>query len=75
MTFDIVKPVKIAVMGCSVNGPGEAAHADIGVSGGRGIGLIFVNGRIIKRTAKKKLLVEFKKELNKLPAKKKQKSG
>jgi (E)-4-hydroxy-3-methylbut-2-enyl-diphosphate synthase len=68
MAYAIKKPVKIAVMGCSVNGPGEAAHADIGVSGGRGIGLIFLKGKIIKKVKKAKLLAEFKKELNKLLA-------
>lgn len=66
MSFGIKKTVKIAVMGCSVNGPGEAAHADIGVSGGRGVGLIFVRGKIIKKVSKKRLLAEFRKELAKL---------
>jgi (E)-4-hydroxy-3-methylbut-2-enyl-diphosphate synthase len=71
MSFGIKKPIKIAVMGCSVNGPGEAAHADIGVSGGRGIGLIFLKGKIIKKVKKEKLLSEFKRELNRLIAGKK----
>ncbi|HRU38399.1 MAG TPA: flavodoxin-dependent (E)-4-hydroxy-3-methylbut-2-enyl-diphosphate synthase [Candidatus Goldiibacteriota bacterium] len=62
----IKKPVKIAVMGCSVNGPGEAAHADIGVSGGRGVGLIFRKGKILKKVPKKDLMKEFNKELKKL---------
>jgi (E)-4-hydroxy-3-methylbut-2-enyl-diphosphate synthase len=66
MTFNIEKPVKIAVMGCSVNGPGEAAHADIGVCGGRGVGMIFKGGKIIKKVIKKNLLREFRKELLKL---------
>lgn len=66
MSFGIKKPIKIAVMGCSVNGPGEAAHADIGVSGGRGVGLIFLKGKIVKKVQKKKLLSVFKLELNKL---------
>lgn len=74
LSFNIKKPVKIAVMGCSVNGPGEAAHADIGVSGGRGVGLIFLKGKIIKKVKKVKLLAEFKRELNKLLAEK-DKSG
>lgn len=71
MSFGIKKPVKIAVMGCSVNGPGEATHADIGVSGGRGVGLIFLKGKIIKKVKKEKLLSEFKRELNRLIAGKK----
>ncbi|MEI7542894.1 MAG: flavodoxin-dependent (E)-4-hydroxy-3-methylbut-2-enyl-diphosphate synthase [bacterium] len=66
MTKNIKKPLKIAVMGCSVNGPGEAKEADLGVSGGRGIGLIFKGGEIIKRVPKKNLLKEFEKELKKL---------
>jgi (E)-4-hydroxy-3-methylbut-2-enyl-diphosphate synthase len=66
MTMKIKKPLKIAVMGCSVNGPGEAKDADLGVSGGKGIGLIFKGGQIIKRVPKKDLLKEFEKELKKL---------
>lgn len=66
MTMKIKKPLKIAVMGCSVNGPGEAKEADLGVSGGKGIGLIFKGGEIIKRVPKKDLLKEFEKELKKL---------
>ncbi|MBN1114996.1 MAG: (E)-4-hydroxy-3-methylbut-2-enyl-diphosphate synthase, partial [Oligoflexia bacterium] len=65
ISMGIKKSLSIAVMGCSVNGPGEAAHADIGVSGGRGVGLIFVKGKIIKKVPKKKLLAVFKKELAK----------
>ena len=53
-------------MGCSVNGPGEAKEADLGVSGGKGIGLIFKSGEIIRRVPKKDLLKEFEKELKKL---------
>ena len=43
------KTVKVAVMGCVVNGPGEAKEADIGVAGGDGCGVIFRKGEIIKR--------------------------
>lgn len=64
MTMNIEKPIKIAVMGCAVNGPGEASHADLGVSGGKKIGLIFVKGKIVKKVPKKALFAEFKKELN-----------
>jgi (E)-4-hydroxy-3-methylbut-2-enyl-diphosphate synthase len=62
----VKKPLKVAVMGCSVNGPGEASHADIGVAGGRGIGLIFKKGKIIKRVKKSELVKEFNKELRKM---------
>ncbi|MCE5300598.1 MAG: flavodoxin-dependent (E)-4-hydroxy-3-methylbut-2-enyl-diphosphate synthase [Spirochaetia bacterium] len=66
MTMNVDKSLKIAVMGCSVNGPGEAREADIGVAGGRGIGLIFKKGIIIKRVPKNDLLKVFGSELNKL---------
>ena len=46
---NIDKPIKIAVMGCAVNGPGEAREADIGIAGGKGEGLIFKKGEIIKK--------------------------
>lgn len=45
----IEKPLKIAVMGCEVNGPGEASHADVGVAGSIDAGVIFVRGKIIRR--------------------------
>ncbi len=66
MTMNISKPISIAVMGCSVNGPGEAAHADIGVSGGKKTGIITLKGKIIKRVPKKDLLKAFEKEVLKL---------
>ena len=43
------KPIKVAIMGCVVNGPGEAREADIGIAGGKGEGLIFKKGEIIKK--------------------------
>ncbi|MDD2534544.1 MAG: flavodoxin-dependent (E)-4-hydroxy-3-methylbut-2-enyl-diphosphate synthase [Eubacteriales bacterium] len=45
----IKTPLKVAVMGCAVNGPGEARHADVGIAGGKGEFLIFVHGEIIKK--------------------------
>lgn len=44
----IKKPIKVAVMGCIVNGPGEAREADVGVAGGKGLGAIFVKGKIVE---------------------------
>ena len=44
---DIRTPLKVAVMGCAVNGPGEAREADVGVAGGDGAGLLFVRGEIL----------------------------
>ncbi|OEF98640.1 flavodoxin-dependent (E)-4-hydroxy-3-methylbut-2-enyl-diphosphate synthase [Desulfuribacillus alkaliarsenatis] len=60
----IKKPVKVAVMGCAVNGPGEAREADIGIAGGKGEGLIFRKGKIIRKVKEDVLLEEFKKELD-----------
>jgi (E)-4-hydroxy-3-methylbut-2-enyl-diphosphate synthase len=59
------KRLKIAVMGCAVNGPGEAIQADIGISGGNGIGIIFKNGKIIKKTAEENLVAELIREIKK----------
>ena len=53
------KPLTIAVMGCAVNGPGEAKHADYGIAGGINEGYIFKKGEIIKRLPEDKLLDEF----------------
>jgi (E)-4-hydroxy-3-methylbut-2-enyl-diphosphate synthase len=52
----IDKPIKVAVMGCAVNGPGEAREADIGVAGGKGKGIIFKKGKIIKTVNEPELL-------------------
>ncbi len=52
----IEKPLKIAVMGCVVNGPGEARHADFGIAGGKGVGLIFRKGEILKKLPESELL-------------------
>ncbi|SNX55481.1 flavodoxin-dependent (E)-4-hydroxy-3-methylbut-2-enyl-diphosphate synthase [Thermoanaerobacterium sp. RBIITD] len=63
LTRDIKQNVKIAVMGCAVNGPGEAREADIGIAGGAGEGLIFKHGKVYKKVPEDKLLDEFMKEL------------
>jgi len=62
----IKKPIKVAVMGCVVNGPGEAREADIGIAGGKKCGAIFVKGKVIRIVPEKKLLPEFLKEIKKL---------
>ncbi len=59
------KPWKIAVMGCAVNGPGEARDADFGIAGGDGEGLIFKKGVIIKKVREDELLGALKDELDK----------
>jgi len=48
-TRHIRQPMRVAIMGCEVNGPGEAADADVGLAGGRGIGLIFREGKVVKQ--------------------------
>lgn len=58
------KPIKIAVMGCVVNGPGEAKEADFGIAGGRGFGLLFKKGEIIRKVKEENLVSELLKEIN-----------
>lgn len=60
------KPITVAVMGCAVNGPGEAKEADIGVAGGDGCGVIFRKGEIIKKVPEEKLLPELIAQIEKL---------
>ncbi len=62
----IDKHIKVAIMGCAVNGPGEAREADIGIAGGAGEGLIFRKGEIIKKVKEEDLLQELLKEIEKL---------
>lgn len=64
-TANVNKPLKIAVMGCAVNGPGEAADADLGVAGAKEDCVIFVRGKIVKKVAKDKIEQEFFKEIDK----------
>jgi len=56
---DIQAPLKIAVMGCAVNGPGEASDADFGIAGGIGEGYIFKKGEIIEKVPESELLSKF----------------
>lgn len=57
-------PIKVAVMGCVVNGPGEAREADLGIAGGNGEGLLFRKGEILRKVPESELLNELKKELD-----------
>jgi (E)-4-hydroxy-3-methylbut-2-enyl-diphosphate synthase len=59
-------PVKLAIMGCVVNGPGEAKEADIGVAGGDGIGILFKKGKVIKRFPEDKIVEVLLAEIDKL---------
>ena len=62
----INKDIKVAVMGCIVNGPGEAREADIGIAGGKGKGIIFRKGEIIKTCKEEELVEELMKEIEAL---------
>ncbi len=57
------KPLKVAVMGCAVNGPGEAREADIGIAGGDGCGILFKKGEIIRKVKEEDLVEELLKEI------------
>jgi len=57
------KPVTVAVMGCAVNGPGEAAAADVGIAGGKGEGLIFRKGQIVRKVPQERLVDELMREI------------
>ena len=59
----IHKPIKVAIMGCAVNGPLEAKNADIGIAGGKNEGLLFKKGQIIKKIPQTDLVEELKKEI------------
>ncbi len=65
-TSTIDQSLKVAVMGCIVNGPGEAREADIGAAGGNGVGVIFKKGKIIKKVKEDKIIEELMKEINQL---------
>ncbi len=63
-TAKIKKPLKIAVMGCVVNGPGEAKDADVGIAGAKDGCVIFRKGEIIKKVSKEDIEIEFFKEID-----------
>ena len=62
----ITRPIKVAVMGCVVNGPGEAREADIGIAGGKGMGLVFRKGEIIRTVPEDQLVAELFREIDAL---------
>ena len=66
MVQDMDLDVKVAVMGCVVNGPGEAAEADIGIAGGKGVGLLIKKGEVIATLPEDQLLGALKAELEKM---------
>ncbi|MCX7715133.1 MAG: flavodoxin-dependent (E)-4-hydroxy-3-methylbut-2-enyl-diphosphate synthase [Clostridia bacterium] len=63
---EVDKNIKVAVMGCAVNGPGEAKDADIGIAGGIGEGLIFRHGEILKKVAEDRIVDELIAEIEKM---------
>ena len=63
---DCTKPITVAVMGCVVNGPGEASAADVGIAGGKGEGLIFRKGEILYKVPQERLVDALMDEIDKL---------
>ena len=59
----IEKDITVAVMGCAVNGPGEAKEADIGVAGGNGEAVLFKKGKIIKKIKEEEIISVLEKEI------------
>ncbi len=64
---DCQKDITVAVMGCAVNGPGEAREADLGIAGGDGEGLLFQKGKILRKVPEDQLLAALLEEVEKLP--------
>jgi (E)-4-hydroxy-3-methylbut-2-enyl-diphosphate synthase len=62
----IKAPIKVSVLGCAVNGPGEAREADIGIAGARGEGMLFRYGEMIRKVPEQDLVTELKKEIDKI---------
>lgn len=63
-TQNIKAPIKVSVLGCAVNGPGEAREADIGIAGARGEGLLFRRGEVVRKIPEAELVSELKKEID-----------
>ena len=57
------KPIRVAVMGCAVNGPGEAREADFGIAGGKGTGLLFRKGKVIRSVPESELIDALMEEI------------
>lgn len=62
----VTKPITVAVMGCVVNGPGEASGADVGIAGGKGEGLLFAKGKILRKVPQEQLVDALFQEIDKL---------
>jgi (E)-4-hydroxy-3-methylbut-2-enyl-diphosphate synthase len=66
------EPLKVAIMGCVVNGPGEARDADVGIAGGKGCGILFKQGKLIKKVPEDKLSETLVSEINQILEERKQ---
>ena len=62
--IELSRPVKVAILGCVVNGPGEASEADIGIAGGRGKGMLYKDGKLVRSFKEKDIVDELVKEIN-----------
>ena len=69
----ITQPIEVAVMGCVVNGPGEARTADVGIAGGKGEGLVFRKGEIVRKVPERELVSELFKEIDNILEERKKK--
>jgi len=58
-----LSPLKVAIMGCVVNGPGEAREADVGIAGGKGVGLLFRRGKVIKKVKEREMISVLMEEI------------
>lgn len=63
--IDLPRPIKVAILGCVVNGPGEASEADIGIAGGRGKGMLYKDGKLVKSFKEERLVDELVEEIEK----------
>jgi (E)-4-hydroxy-3-methylbut-2-enyl-diphosphate synthase len=62
----ITAPMTIAIMGCVVNGPGEAREADIGIAGGKGVGLLFKKGKVVRKVKESEFIPILLKEIHEM---------
>jgi (E)-4-hydroxy-3-methylbut-2-enyl-diphosphate synthase len=68
--LNIAAPLKVAIMGCVVNGPGEAREADVGIAGGKKVGVLFKKGQLVRKVPEKDLLAVLLKEVEALTGEK-----
>jgi (E)-4-hydroxy-3-methylbut-2-enyl-diphosphate synthase len=66
--LNIQRTLNVAVMGCAVNGPGEARGADIGIAGGHGVGILIKNGQIVRKVKESELADVLVEEVQRLAA-------